>query len=352
MTCTLQHIGALGLARLATSFFLKDELHLGPAEVASITSLSMLPWVVKPLYGFLTDSVPIFGSRRRSYLVLAGALGCASWVCMGTVVHDPSSAVAATICGSLGVAISDVVADSIVVEKSRSHGKTDLVLGSTGNDAQVGDLDIENESSRPVDDPSAGDLQSLCWGAASVGGILTAYLSGSLLDMFSPQQVFRFTAVIPLLVAAASFLIREEEETSNTAPAPMPRQGQVQALWRTIRDPRIYLPVGFIFLWRSTPDVGSAMFFFNTNDLGFQPEFLGRIGLASNVAGLMGVALYRSYLKEVSVKNVILWTTLASVPLGLTQVLLATHANRALGVPDELFALSDSVVLAALGQVR
>lgn len=55
--------GALGLARLATTFF-KDELHLAPAEVAALSGLFTLPWVFKPLYGFMSDAVPIFGYRR------------------------------------------------------------------------------------------------------------------------------------------------------------------------------------------------------------------------------------------------------------------------------------------------
>lgn len=56
--------GALGLARLATTFFFKDELHLAPAEVAALSGLFTLPWVFKPLYGFLSDGLPIFGYRR------------------------------------------------------------------------------------------------------------------------------------------------------------------------------------------------------------------------------------------------------------------------------------------------
>lgn len=56
--------GALGLARLATTFFFKDELHLDPAQVAALSGLFTLPWVFKPLYGFLSDALPIFGYRR------------------------------------------------------------------------------------------------------------------------------------------------------------------------------------------------------------------------------------------------------------------------------------------------
>lgn len=40
-----------------------------------MTGLGAAPWVVKPVYGFLSDTVPIFGYRRRSYLIICGLLG-------------------------------------------------------------------------------------------------------------------------------------------------------------------------------------------------------------------------------------------------------------------------------------
>jgi hypothetical protein len=49
-----------------------------PAQVAVLMGLAGLPWVVKPLYGFISDSVPLFGYRRRSYLILCGLAG-AKW---------------------------------------------------------------------------------------------------------------------------------------------------------------------------------------------------------------------------------------------------------------------------------
>jgi hypothetical protein len=39
------------------------------------------------------------------------------------------------------------------------------------------------------------------------------------------------------------------------------------------------------------------MFFFQTNQLHFTPEFLGRVQLIGSVAQLLGVAVYRSFLK-------------------------------------------------------
>jgi hypothetical protein len=51
--------GALGLARLAQTFLLKDELHLSPAIMSATMGISALPWTIKPLYGFLSNGYPI-----------------------------------------------------------------------------------------------------------------------------------------------------------------------------------------------------------------------------------------------------------------------------------------------------
>lgn len=57
--------GILNLARLAISFFLKDDLGLSPAEVSALTGVAVLPWVIKPLFGFVSDGFPVFGYQRH-----------------------------------------------------------------------------------------------------------------------------------------------------------------------------------------------------------------------------------------------------------------------------------------------
>ena len=52
-------------------------------------------------------------------MVLAGFIGAFGWFYLANYAHTPFDATAASIVASLGVAISDVVADSIVVEKVR-----------------------------------------------------------------------------------------------------------------------------------------------------------------------------------------------------------------------------------------
>ena len=60
-------------AKLPLQFLLKNHLHLGPTAMAAFFGLTSLAWYFKPVAGLLSDVVPLWGSRRRNYLVLSGA---------------------------------------------------------------------------------------------------------------------------------------------------------------------------------------------------------------------------------------------------------------------------------------
>lgn len=47
--------------------------------------------------------------------------GSVSWLSLATLVHSPTAAVAAMLLGSLSTACSDVVVDSLVVERARGE---------------------------------------------------------------------------------------------------------------------------------------------------------------------------------------------------------------------------------------
>ena len=312
--------GILGLARLAISFFLKDELALSPAQVSALFGIVALPWIIKPVFGFISDGLPLFGYRRRPYLVLSGLLGAISWVSLATVVHTPIAATAAIALGSLSVAISDVIVDSLVVERARAESQGE-----------------------------AGSLQSLCWGASSVGSLITAYFSGLLLEHFTTRTVFWITASFPLIISAVAWLIAESPVSVRSDLSTV--KNQLRQLRQALSQKSIWLPTAFIFIWQGTPSADSAFFFFTTNELGFQPEFLGRVRLVTSIASLMGVWLFQRFLKTIPFRVIFGWSTVFSAVLGMTMLLLVTHTNRALGIDDRWFSLGDSLVLTVMGQI-
>ncbi len=311
--------GALGLAQLAVSFFFKDDLGLTPAETASLIGLVMVPWTVKPFYGFISDSVPIWGYRRRPYLVFFGILGALAWVGMATIVDSAPLAVLFIGIASLSVSFSDALIDALIVQRARLEEKGD-----------------------------AGSLQSFGWGAVSMGGVTAAFLSGYLLEHYGTRVVFLITALLPLIGGIASFAIQDDRVTGQS-------QGKFLPQWRSLRqavtNPQILLPTAFLFLWQATPSADTAFFFFTTNDLHFNPQFLGTVRLVTNLAGLFGVWVFHRFLRQVPIRRIFAWTTVISTLLGLTTLILVTHFNRQLGIDDRWFSMGDSLILTVAGRI-
>jgi uncharacterized membrane protein YjjB (DUF3815 family) len=65
-----------------------------------------------------SDSIPLFGYRRRSYLILSGFLGALSWSLMATAVDSKYGAAFSILLGSLSVAFSDVVSELKILQAS------------------------------------------------------------------------------------------------------------------------------------------------------------------------------------------------------------------------------------------
>ncbi|MBE8989366.1 folate/biopterin family MFS transporter [Nostoc sp. LEGE 12450] len=318
--------GILGLSRLAVSFFLKDELLLSPVQVSALLGIVFLPWMIKPVFGFISDGLPIFGYRRRPYLILSGILGTASWMSLATIVNTSWAATLAIALGSLSVAMSDVIVDSLVVERARGESQA-----------------------------KAGSLQSVCWGASAIGGLITAYFSGLLLQYFTTRTVFGITALFPLIVSGVAWLIAESpvskdiNETNQTNPLPI--KHQLKQLRQAITQKTIWLPTAFVFIWQATPNAESAFFYFSTNELHFEPEFLGRVNLVTSFASLAGVWIFQRFLKSIPFRVIFAWSTVLSSMLGMTMLLLVTHTNRLLGIDDHWFSLGDSLILTVMGKI-
>jgi folate/biopterin transporter len=311
--------GALGLAHLAISFFLKDELGLSPAQTASLVGIAMAPWTVKPIYGLISDALPLGGYRRRPYLILSSLLGASAWWALAYWVNSPQTAAVAIACGSLGIACADAIIDALIVQRAREEG-------------------------------DGGSLQSFAWAWVSVGAIASSWLSGYLLEHLGARNVFSITGFLPILVGIAAWAI---------ADPPLPSSGSlVQTLTINLRqikqaltNQRILLPAGFIFLWQATPSADTAFFYFTTNELGFNPEFLGSVRFGTSIAGLFGVWLFQRYLRHIPLRKIFFWSTVIATLLGLTSLVLVNHWNRALGISDHWFSFGDSLILTVAGRI-
>src|SRR6185503_13549937 len=179
--------GASAITTIALLFFQKEALGITPADAAAIAFWVALPWSTKMVAGVASDSYPIFGSRRKAYLLMGALFSLAGYALLATVVAGRGGYLAAMVLVTIGFMVQDVVADALSVEVARS-------------------------------DEEIAQVQALGRMALLGGGISVGYISGRLAGAIGPRGVFAAAMILPLLVAGAALLVRPALRSAPTPP--------------------------------------------------------------------------------------------------------------------------------------
>src|SRR5713101_8754188 len=113
-----------GIGMLPLQFLLKDRLHFSPPAMAGFMAISMFAWYLKPVAGILTDSIPLFGTRRRHYLVLNTALAGALWLLLASVPHRYLPLLGTVIALNVALMIVQTTLGGLLVQAGKEHGAT------------------------------------------------------------------------------------------------------------------------------------------------------------------------------------------------------------------------------------
>lgn len=109
--------GVQHLADISIQYLFKDDFGLSPAVMGLYMSYITTPWIVKPFWGIMTDSKPMFGYRRKSYIIVFGILDTIGWILMAYYgVHSLQAALFLLFLIQLSTCFVNVVGEAILVE--------------------------------------------------------------------------------------------------------------------------------------------------------------------------------------------------------------------------------------------
>jgi hypothetical protein len=107
---------------------------MDPGDMTKYMSFIHFPWTIKIIFGLLSDNVPLFGSKRKSYIIIMGVLQFAALV-VAYFLHD-SSAFGVSVClsmAALSEAFVNTVCEAMMCVQSRKdpqYGSQDLIAFS------------------------------------------------------------------------------------------------------------------------------------------------------------------------------------------------------------------------------
>jgi hypothetical protein len=371
--------GALGLADVARDMWIKEKLTLSPAELAGIGVWLTLPWTIKMVFGELVDSVPIFGSQRKAYVLIgasftatgmltfAGAAG--GWL---TFARPDQLYVLGALLIVLGTVIQDVVADAM---------STEVVARLDAAGKPRPDAEVRAE---------LGMVQVLGRIALSAGILAVAGLSGWLASVFDRETVFLFALIIPAISITGVFLRRS---TPREIRAPdwrilgggiafgaavlaislggVPYAQELtfvismavictmlvlvtRELDHDTRRAILFTSI-IIFAFRATPAVGDGYFWWTLDVLKFDEAFYGTLRQTGAVLAIAAMWMFSKQLTEYSVTAVLFWIAVAGTILSLPNIGLVyglhewTEANFGFGA--RTIAIIDAATASPFAQL-
>jgi len=301
---------------VAMRYWLMKDVQVSPAQMGAILGVTSIPWCLKPIYGFISDSYPLMGLRRRPYMVIMSYMACFMWIILPFVPHDEFIITFVMTLSSFSFCFMDVMADSLLVEVARN----------------------EKEEEK-------GIVQSWAWIMRFSGGLLASGAGALTYDAVGSVQVFLLNSMVPIAIAGVSMFIPDKNLNNAIA-----WRDTTRRLWSAIRKPVIFKPALFIFLICVTPGYGNAMTFFYEHELKFTPDEFGILDIMGYIVSIIGTLIYKKWLRNVSFIKIFGWALLLSFLLENTLLLLVLHVNRSIGIPDFLFALAERIVITLVGQ--
>src|SRR5262245_19932986 len=248
------------------------ERGLSAGQVATFFTISTIPWLIKPVYGLISDFVPLFGRRRKSYLLLTSTLAGLAGLVLGVGVEHTYWWLAGlfTLMG-LGLAFTDVLVDALMVE----HGKP---LGLTGA------------------------FQAVQWGAIYTANVVVGMLGGYLAERRDLARSLVVAACCPLITFAMTLFVVRERRARRDRTA---FRQTLRAIRAALGERELWIVTGFIFFWTFSPSFGPALIYYQTDELKFSQQFIGQLSALSSIAAVVGAFVYAPLSRRLPLKRLI-----------------------------------------------
>jgi MFS family permease len=255
-------------------------------DTATFLALLGGPWCLKPLYGLLSDFVPLAGYRRKSYLAVAAVAATLCFLGLYVLPLSPGARnvlFAALFLPTLAITVSDVVLDALLIETGQSLSIT-------------------------------GRLQSVCAGAGYAATLLTGVWGGALSEEHHQQLGFLACGLLMgVTLLLTIFYVREPRAEKRPTTGPSARQTLVAAF----RSPGLWAVSSFLFAWHFNPFSQSVLYSYMTGPLEMSEKAYGHTVSLMAVGAIAACVTYGLYCRRLPMA----WLLPGSIVWGVASTL-------------------------------
>ena len=243
--------------------YLERVAHYDATRISEFFFVAIIPWMIKPAYGLLSDFFPLFGYRRKSYLLLLNVLATVAFALVAGIDNVNTLLIMLTLTG-VSVAASDVIVDAMMVQTGQETGRTRLFQGAQ-------------------------------WFSLSAAAILSGLVGSYLCRRWEndPPAALKTAALIamcvPLIVAVLTWLLVADQRTAINLHE---FKATAKALLLAFASPHLWLVVVFLFLIHFNPGVETALYDHLTRHLGITHAYRALLDMMLSGGKVIGALIF------------------------------------------------------------
>eukprot|EP01016_Furgasonia_blochmanni_P040688 TRINITY_DN5211_c0_g1_i1.p1 TRINITY_DN5211_c0_g1~~TRINITY_DN5211_c0_g1_i1.p1 ORF type:complete len:418 (+),score=176.07 TRINITY_DN5211_c0_g1_i1:74-1255(+) len=248
----------------------------------------------------------------------------------------------------------NVIAQAILVEMSREAKR-----GASENDKNS----------------SASNNTSLFFGARTIGSLIGSLYGGWLLKRVSKRLIYLAHGALPFTIGVLALFMFERNlneqdpneiltelntptdtvEVSSEKKEKL-EQGSIlenlKMIFNLLMRREILIILVFMCLLQFAPNTKEILFFYGTNRLGYESDFISLLLFFGSLASLAGITINNRFLKNISFPKIFFLSTVSLSLIGYNQLFLFSGMNTEVGIPNEWFSSGDAAMTSMWGQIQ
>lgn len=288
-----------GIIAQPLNYYLKEVHGWSAVQITAFLTVFNLPWFFKPIYGIVSDFVPLFGYRRKSWLVLANVGAAAAYLAILST-GAPDSLLILLLLAVYGMAIVSTLCGAVLVENGqRLHASSHFVN------------------------------QQWLW--FNIAAIATSIIGGALVQWLTPLDALHAAALmaglLPLVVVICTVTLIDEEKSAISIPQ---LKQSLAAFSAALKLPRLWVIAAFLFFFYFSPGIDTPLYFFMTDRLKFSQGYIGVLNSISAGGGIAAALFYSAYLHDLSTRTMLYLSIITGVVATLSFVLMVDPLTAAI----------------------
>ena len=328
-------LGLNVIPELAINYLFKDELKVQPSQLTRLLTISKLPWLANPFFGMITNFCPIFGYKRKFYILFCGIIFCIVWLILGLFKVNCFLTVTCFFISNLTSCFMTVLSQSTMIELGRKMDKNEEEEKKQTNILITYNAIIFN-----------------------IGMLISSFLKGELIQIFNIRIVFIITSCLSLLPIISAIILKEiryenDNNNNNFTSSNLSlsiETNEEESLFDYIFQKKILVPFILFIIVTTNPGTYDPYFYYEVHYLNFKPVDFSKIIVINQIIALF-VIYFCDKLECISTKYLFFFVRFIGTSSGFILYLIYDENYKKLNINPFYIILFVTTIQYSLSQI-